>query len=76
VKVIDWLRDNFLKNVPAWIFFGLFVVAEVGNYNHGRTITKLCELTGSHDVGTGHPRNAREEIDNICIAHDADYDWE
>jgi hypothetical protein len=68
-SIHEWYRKHFLTNVPAWIFFFLFVIAELGNYNHSKTITRLCELTGPHNVSVPHPRTAAQEIENICVGH-------
>jgi hypothetical protein len=62
MKTSEWFQ-----NIPAWIFFGLFIIAEFANYTNGRTVTRLCELTEPHDVALSHPRSARDEIDKICI---------
>jgi hypothetical protein len=65
-----WLakfRDMVVKNPYAWLLLALFALAEYNNYKKGVLLDRLCELTGPHDVGTGHPKNDREELDNICI---------
>lgn len=69
VKIIDAIRDGFLRNPIAWILLALFAVAEYGNYQTGYDINRLCGLLGSHDVSMLHPRTAKEQIDNICISY-------
>jgi hypothetical protein len=70
--VMDKIRQRALANPVAWFLFILLVVAEYGNYRHGKELTRVCELTGPHDVASRVPRNDREELDNICISRQSD----
>ena len=69
-RLSDGIRDGFIKNPFAWILAGLLIVAEFGNYQYGKDISRLCELTGPHDVSVPHPATTEQEIDNICIGHE------
>jgi len=71
-KLWDNIRERILMNPTAWFLFALLVVAEYGNYQRRKELTRVCELTGPHDVSTAHPRNDREELDNICIERQSD----
>jgi hypothetical protein len=61
------LRDWIMTNPVAWFLFVLLVIAEYGNYQRGKELTRVCELSGPHDVFIEHPRTDRQELDNICI---------
>ena len=71
-KLFDKIRETVLANPTAWFLFILLVVAEYGNYRHGRELTRVCELTGPHDVASRAPKNDREELDTICINRQPD----
>ena len=43
----------------------LLVIAEYGNYQRGKELDHVCELTGPHDVGFVSPKNDKEELDTI-----------
>ena len=52
----------------AGLFCRAFVIAEYGNYEHGRDLTRVCELIGPDYVISAHPRTDREEVESICGA--------
>lgn len=66
------IRASVLENPFAWILFALVLIAEYNNYKKGVLIDHICELSGPHDVASGHPSNDKEELDNICINRQSD----
>jgi hypothetical protein len=68
------VRASVVENPYAWLLLALFLFAEYSNYKKGVMIDRVCELTGPHDVATSHPKNDREELDNICISRQLDAD--
>ncbi len=54
------------------ILFGLFALTEFWNWQRGRTIDRLCELTDGHPMFYAHPATARQELDSICAGRYAD----
>lgn len=48
----------------------LLAASLYGHHKTGHDLQRICELLGPHDLEVGSPRTAREEIDNICIAHE------
>ena len=65
------IREGLSHNPLAWplaLSVTAFAIAEFGNYERGRDLTRVCELTGPHDVISLHPKTDREEIDSICAA--------
>lgn len=60
------------RNPLAWLLAAALVICEWGNYDTGRDLRELCELTGPH-VGTMPERYAitpQYKIDNICGRHE------
>jgi hypothetical protein len=65
------IRESFTQNPLLWIIAALLALAEFGSYETGKDLVRLCELTGPHDVSVPRRfvRDAKQEIDNICIRH-------
>jgi hypothetical protein len=57
-RLSDRMRDGFIKNPLAWILLALLALAEFGNYQNGRDLGRLRELTGPHNVSVPHPTTA------------------
>jgi hypothetical protein len=54
------------RNPLAWLLLGAFLIASFKYFERDKQLERVCELTGPHDVMTSHPRNGRDEVDNIC----------
>ena len=78
------LRTSFSANPMAWIFFGLFLFVEWSNYEKGRDIRRLCELTAEareklaitvrrEDAINLHAVTVWQ-INNICANYEAEPD--
>lgn len=50
----------------VWILLGLFAVAEVGNWEMGEEIARVCELLDRGEIASAPPNLSRTEIDDIC----------
>jgi hypothetical protein len=70
----DRLQEGFFKNPIAWILLGLLAVAEYRNYERGKELKRLCELTEPHDASHLHPQTSRQEINTICLRRDPETD--
>jgi hypothetical protein len=57
---------GFEWNPMAWIFLGLFALAEVGNWQMGHEIARVCELRSEGASSFSAPNAAKSEIDAIC----------
>ena len=64
----DKVRDTFQKNVVAWFLFALLLIAAYGNYQRGKELDRVCELSGPHVGVFSSPKNDKEELDSICVA--------
>jgi len=60
-----WLGD-FAFSPMAWIFLGLFALAEVGNWQMGNEIARVCEWLGQGDFSSSPPSLAKLEVEDIC----------
>jgi hypothetical protein len=58
----------FFGNTLAWILLCALALAEYGNYQNGKRVDALCDLTGPHDFEVARPFTAREQINNICLS--------
>lgn len=50
----------------TWILLGLFAMAEVGNWEMGEEIARVCELLEHGEIASAPPNLSRAEIDDIC----------
>ena len=62
----------FLANPLTWVLWGALLLAEYGNWHLGRTLDRVCELTGDHPMAVANPKTDREELDNICTGRSLD----
>jgi hypothetical protein len=69
-RLVNRLMENVAKNLVAWLFFLLFVFAEIGNYTEGRDLHQLCDLLGDHVASVREPHTLQKKIDNICLYHE------
>jgi hypothetical protein len=69
VNYFTRIQTHMVEHPAAWLIFGLIVLIEYANYKHSHELTRVCHLTGPHDVWTEHPRTLRQELDSICAAH-------
>ena len=66
MNFIDKIREGFFRNPIAWVLLGMFLIAEYGNYQRGRDLTRVCELTGAaHDT-------RKSELSTICSSRLSD----
>ena len=57
---------GFAWSPMAWILLGLFALAEIGNWQMGNEIARVCELLGQGDFAASPPTLAKEEIEGVC----------
>ena len=74
MNLVEKMQEGFFKNPFAWLLLIAFIIAEYGNYQRGKELDRICELSGPHDVSVKKPTTPREEIDNICISRQPDDD--
>jgi hypothetical protein len=60
-----WLGD-FAWSPMVWIFLGLFALAEIGNWQMGNEIARMCALLGQGEFSSSPPTLAKVEIEDIC----------
>ena len=63
---------GFLANPLTWVLLVALLVAEYGSWHLGRTLDRVCELTGDHPMAVVNPTTGREELDNICVERSPD----
>jgi hypothetical protein len=67
MTIADKISAGFFKNPVAWVLLVFFIIAEYGNYQRGKELDRVCELSGPHDFSYSQPKNDKEEIDTICV---------
>jgi hypothetical protein len=70
-RIVKAIHEGFFRNPLAWLLLAAFAIAEYGNYQRGKELDRVCELTGPHDVWVKSPKTSREEIDKICGARES-----
>lgn len=50
----------------VWILLGFFALAEVGNWQMGEEIARVCELLERGEIASSQPNLSNAEIDDIC----------
>jgi len=71
-QIGERVRANFIANPLVWILCAALALAEYGNYQRGKELDLLCDLTGPHDMYYGKPVTNRQRADNTCIARQSD----
>lgn len=73
----SWKPDSWVRRAAnelgglawspmTWILLGLFAMAEVGNWEIGEEIARVCELLEHGEIASAPPNLSRTEIDDIC----------
>ncbi len=63
------------RPIIALFLLVAFVIAEYGNWERGRDISRVCALIPHSVGGVKHPVTPQQEIDKICSAREpADFD--
>src|SRR6516165_2437276 len=66
----SWRTPNrlgdFAWSPMAWILLGLFALAEIGKWQMGNEIARVCELLGQGDFAASPPTLAKEEVEGGC----------
>ena len=64
------LIASFSRNPVAWSLLAVFALAEYGNWQRGRELSRVCALVPHGVASASHPRTAQEEIDRICAGRE------
>ena len=65
------LKEGF-SNPLVWLGVLALVFTAYDNYRKSVDISRICALTGPHEVAAPLARTPREEIDIICINRQPD----
>ena len=64
------LITSFSRNPVAWALVAAFALAEYGNWQRGRELSRVCALVPHEATYASHQRTARQEIDKICAGRE------
>ena len=64
------LIASFSRNPVAWSLLAAFALAEYGNWQRGRELSRVCALVPHEATYASRPQTARQEIDKICAGRE------
>ena len=70
MSMLDWFPKSVEEHKAEWILLAVILYLVYGNWEKGKDIRLLCELTGPHDYLAGHSLAAKEEFNNTCGKYD------
>jgi hypothetical protein len=71
-RAVEQFNKDFADAPVLWILIGLLVMAQLGSWQAGGQLDRVCALTDDHDIEQAATAVVREELDNICLNHRAE----
>ena len=71
-RVIHQFNTDFAGAPVMWILLGLLVMAQLGSWQAGGELDRVCALTADHDMEAAAPLAVKDELDHICNSHRAE----
>ena len=71
-RVIHQFSVDFAGAPVMWILLGLFVIAQLGSWQTGGELDRVCALTADHDMEAAAPVAVKDELNHICFNHRAE----
>ena len=71
-RVIHQFNADFAEAPVLWIVVGLLVMAQLGSWQAGGELDRVCALTANHDMEAAAPVIVKDELDHICFSHRAE----
>ena len=71
-RVIHQFNTDFAEAPVLWIVVGLLVMTQLGSWQAGGELDRVCALTVDHDMNAAAPLAVKEELDHICFNHRAE----
>jgi hypothetical protein len=71
-RVIHQFNTDFAEAPVMWILLGFLVMAQLGSWQAGAELDRVCALTSDHDMEVAAPVGVKDELDHICLNHRAD----
>jgi hypothetical protein len=71
-RALDQFNTDF-SGVPInWILLGLVVMSQLGSWQAGGDLDRVCALTADRDMARAAPDAVKGELDQICLNHRAE----
>jgi hypothetical protein len=67
MSLLGKYREN-ISNPLLWVLIAALVLTGYDNYRKSQDISRVCALTGPHEIAVPIARSPREEVDNICVS--------
>jgi hypothetical protein len=71
-RLVDQFNEDFAAAPILWILLGLCVMAQIGSWNAGGDLDRVCALTAEREMTEAEPEAIKEELDHICVTHRAE----
>ena len=71
-RAIDEFNRDFAGAPIPWILLGLLIMIQLGNWQSGNDLDRVCALTAEREFAQGVPEALRGEVDHICLNHRAE----
>ena len=71
-RVIHQFNIDFAEAPVLWIVVGLLVMTQLGSWQSGSELDRVCALTNDHDMEAAASVAVKNELDHICLNHRAE----
>ena len=71
-RVIHQFNTDFAEAPVMWILLGLYIMVQLGSWQAGGDLDRVCALTNDHDMNAAAPAGVKNELDQICVNHRAE----
>ncbi len=68
-RAVEQFNKDFADAPVLWILIGLLVMAQLGSWQAGGQLDRVCALTDDHDIEQAEAPIVREELYGICLNH-------
>jgi hypothetical protein len=71
-RVIHQFNADFAGAPVMWLLLGLSVMAQLGSWQTGGELDRVCAPTADRDMEAAAPVTVKDELDRICVNHRAE----
>ena len=71
-RAVAQFNKDFAGAPIPWLLLGLLIMVQLGSWQSGAQLDRVCALTADRDIAEAAPPPVREELDNICLNHRAE----
>jgi hypothetical protein len=71
-RALDQFNADFAGIPINLILLGLVVMIQLGSWQAGGDLDRVCALTADHEMAQAAPEAVKGELDRICLNHRAE----